>query len=81
MAAKAHYGELRCNNANKLIVGEFVRKWFRDNVPDIRNIDIIRHTPMAVELALTPSFAAVEAQDYARSVAVQRRRGAVDLPK
>lgn len=79
--AKAHFGELRANNANRIIVGEFIRKWFATECPDMRKVDIVKHYPLAVELALTPLESTVAAQQYSNDGFVQRRRAAVNLPK
>ncbi len=81
MEAKAHYGEMRYNAANRIVVAEFVRKWYKATKPDMRAVDIVKYTPMAVQLALTPSAAEVEAQQYADDGFVRDRRAAVALPK
>lgn len=81
IASKAHFGELRYNNANKIIVREFIVKWLRLEHPDMRNIDIVRHTPMAVEMALLPTQYAITAQQFSDDASVQRRRAAVSAPK
>lgn len=81
VAAKAHFGELRYNNANRIVVRDYLYKWVRETKPDLRNIDLVLHMPMAVELALLPSMAAVQAQQFAVDPAVRERRSAVSLPK
>ncbi|UQZ09605.1 hypothetical protein [Freshwater macrophyte associated tombus-like virus 2] len=81
IAAKAKFGELRYSNANRLIVDGFVRKWLKEEEPDMRNLDIVRFTPIAVELALTPTLMAVAAQQYSADRHVMARRGAVNHPK
>lgn len=80
-AAKAHYGEMRYNNANKIIVREYISRWLREEYPDMRHIDMIRHVPMAVEAALLPTQFAVTAQQFSEDAAVVRRRAAVSPPK
>jgi hypothetical protein len=81
IAAKAHFGELKYNNANRVIVREFVAKHFRDTVPDMRAVDIVKHTPMAVQLALVPSQYELQAQLFANDDLVRSRRAAVSPPK
>lgn len=81
IAAKAQFGDLRYNNANRVIVGDFVRKWLRDEYPDIRNVDLVRFVPMAIELALLPSVSSVCAQEFSTDKTVCKRRALVNLPK
>jgi len=81
IAFKEKFGELRYNNANRCVAGDFVRKWLRDTYPDMRSVDRVRHTEMAVELALLPTEAAVEAAAFAASAAAARRRAAVNCPR
>lgn len=81
MACKDKYGELRYNNANRLVVGDFVRDHLRREYPDLRTVDRVMHAAYAVELAMTPTVFAVAAARYAQNRAVVERRGAVALPK
>jgi hypothetical protein len=76
MACKDKYGEMKYNNANKVVVGEFVRTWFRENKPDLRVCDRVMHAQYAIELALTPTVFAVQATRYAASSTACGRRGA-----
>jgi hypothetical protein len=78
-AFKAEFGELRYNKANWLVAGDWVRKHFRDM--GMRNVDIVRHMDIAVELCLLPTEAAVLSSSLARTREVRERRSAVDLPK
>lgn len=73
---KAVYGELRYNKANRCIASDWVRKHFRDM--DMRNVDIVRHMDIAVELCLLPTKAAVKASHLARDGDIKARRAAVD---
>jgi hypothetical protein len=81
MACKDKYGELRYNNANRLVVGDFVRDHLRREYPDLRVVDRVMHATYAIELALTPTVFAVAAARYSQNRAVVDRRAAVALPK
>lgn len=81
IAAKAKFGELKYNNANRIIVDGFVRKWLKEENPDMRTIDIVRFSPIAVELALTPTVPAVMAHGYSLDASVRERRGAISYAK
>lgn len=80
MEAKDKFGEMRYNNANRLVVGEFVREYLRTKYPDLRVVDRVKHSTYAVELALTPTQFALACQRYGEHRAVRERRG-VPLPK
>jgi len=80
IAAKVRFGELRYNNANRVIVSEFVREHIMA-LPDIRKSDVLFHAPMATELALLPTEASLLAQRFAEDALVRGRRAAVALPK
>ncbi|APG76616.1 hypothetical protein 1 [Wenzhou tombus-like virus 3] len=75
-ACKEKYGEMRYNNANRIVVGEFVREYLRKTYPDLRVVDRIKHATYAVELALLPMKSAVVAQEFAADVEVVGRRTA-----
>jgi hypothetical protein len=81
MACKEKYGELRYNNANRLVVGDFVREHLRKQYPDLRNLDRVMHASYAVELALTPTRFALAAQRYSQNRCVVERRAGVAPPK
>jgi hypothetical protein len=82
MAFKERFGETRYNKANRLLAGEFVRDFFRsEEWRDLRVVDRIRHSEIAIELCLIPTNAAVFAAELRASGAVKSRRAAVDLPK
>lgn len=78
-AFKAEHGELRYNKANRVIAGDWVRKHFR--AMDMRDVDIVMHMDIAVELCLLPTSRAVMAADLARTREVRERRAAVDHAK
>lgn len=78
-AFKAEFGELRYNLANRRIAGDWIRKHFRDG--GMRNVDIVRHMDIAVELCLLPTSSAVMAATLARTLEVRERRAAVDHTK
>jgi hypothetical protein len=65
-AAKDKFGEMRYTNANRLIVGDYVRAYLRDKYPDLRVVDRIKHATYAVELALIPTHFAVTTARFAR---------------
>jgi hypothetical protein len=75
-ACKEKYGEMRYNNANRIVAGEFVREYLRKNYPDLRVVDRIKHATYAVELALLPMKSAVVAQEFACDPEVMGRRTA-----
>jgi len=76
---KAEFGELRYNNANRCIAGDWVRKRFR--AMDMRYVDIVRHMDVCVELCLTPTVHSVGASELARTPEVRARRALVAPPK
>lgn len=73
-ACKEKYGELRCNNANRIVVGEFVRSFLRDNYPDLRVVDRVKHATYAIELALIPTEFAAAARDFSNDSLIQKLR-------
>lgn len=75
LAFKEKHGELRYNAANRLLAGEFCRKWLRDEHPDLRRVDAVMHATYAVELALTPLEFSVHASGFAADAGVRSRRG------
>lgn len=81
MACKEKYGELRYNNANRLVAGDFVRDYLRKQYPDLRVVDRVMHASYAVELALTPTRFALAAQRYSQNPCVVSRRAGVAPPK
>jgi hypothetical protein len=81
MAFKAEMGEMRYTDANRCIVGDFTRKWFKENYPDMRHCDVVEHMVYAEQLALTPTRAAVVAARYAKSAAVKTRRGEATMAR
>lgn len=81
MACKEKYGEMRYNNANRLVVGDFCRDYLRTQYPDLRHVDRVMHSGYAVELALTPTLFAVSAARFAREPLVAERRRMVAPPK
>nr|WPR18411.1 MAG: RNA-dependent RNA polymerase [Owegonang virus 8] len=81
MACKEKYGDLRYNNANRLVSGDFCRDYLRKNYPDLRVVDRVKHATYAVELALTPTAYSLACMRYAREESVAARRGAVAPPK
>jgi hypothetical protein len=80
-AFKERYGEMKYNLANRAIAGDFIRGWLQKEYPDMRAVDRIRHCELAIEMALTPSQAALEAAEFARDSAVRARRAAYTAPR
>jgi hypothetical protein len=81
MACKEKYGDMRYNNANRLVVGDFCRQYLRATYPDLRVVDRVKHATYAVELALTPTLFAVQALRFSREAEVLARRNLVTPPK
>lgn len=81
MACKEKYGELRYNNANRLVVGDFVREYLRTRYPDLRVVDRVKHASYAVELALVPTRFSLAAQRFSQNPCVVKRRTEVAPPK
>nr|UUW21103.1 MAG: hypothetical protein [Sanya tombus-like virus 6] len=81
IAFKEKYGEMKYTTANRLVAGEFVRCWLRDNYPDMRTCDRVRHATIAVEWCLTPLPAAVEVAEMQQSRSILERRAAVSCPR
>lgn len=80
-ACKEKYGEMRCNNANRIVAGEFVRNYLREHYPDLRVVDRVMHSTFAVELALLPTPFAAQAAGFSDSPGVKDRRGTASLPR
>jgi len=78
-AFKAKFGELRYNKANQIIANDWVLEEFK--TMSMRNVDIIRHLSMTVQLCLMPTKHAVVAARVASMAAVKERRSAVDAPR
>jgi hypothetical protein len=78
-AFQAKFGELRYNKANRIIAGDWVRAEMA--AMEMRNVDIVRHMAVTIELCLTPSSSAVVAAQIAQRRAVRERRAAIDSPK
>jgi len=53
-AARSKYGLLRDNKANRMVIGAFVRDYLVISKPDLRVVDRVRHTPMAIEACFIP---------------------------
>lgn len=64
-----------------MVVGEFVRNYLRENYPDMRNVDRVKHAAIGVELALVPTVFAVDATGFASDTAVRGRRAMASGPK
>jgi hypothetical protein len=77
---KAEFGEMRYNNANRIIAGGWVRQKLSE-MKDLRKVDMVRHAEMAVELCLLPTAHAVRAAELAKMAEVRGRRAAVALAK
>jgi hypothetical protein len=77
---KAEFGEMRYNNANRIIAGGWVRQKLSE-MKDLRKVDMVRHAEMAVELCLLPTAHAVRAAELAKTAEVRGRRAAVALAK
>jgi len=79
-AFKAKNGEMKYNAANRLIAGDFVRKYMADN-KDMRDFDKVKLMAVAVELCLLPMAGAVAAAELARSSEFSSRRQAINAPR
>lgn len=79
LAFKEKFGECNDTKANRLMAQEFVRDWFREEKKDLRIVDRLQHTPMAVELCFVPSVASVVAHAVSRDAAVVARKRQVPL--
>lgn len=79
--ARAEFGTMRPTDANRLVLGHFLRKHVQLEYPDMRACDRHRHIPLAIELALTPTREDVEATKYSRSATARSRRQLADLPQ
>ncbi len=80
-ACKDKYGEMRYNNANRIVAGEYVRTYLRETYPDLRVVDRVMHSTYAVELALLPTPFAAQASGFSSSSAVKARRGGSGAPR
>lgn len=78
-AAKAEFGCMSYSAANRVIVGDYLRKICREQ--NARHVDIVRFLPMAIEGALTPTQFDLQAHEYSGRGVVQTRRATVRLPK
>jgi hypothetical protein len=76
---KAEFGELRYNKANRIIASSWVLKTMAGD--DVRYVDRVKLEPLAVQLCLLPTQAAVTAARIAQMHEVCARRSAVELPK
>nr|UUW21100.1 MAG: hypothetical protein [Sanya tombus-like virus 5] len=77
---KAEFGELRYNNANRIIAGEWVRKAMAEN-KDLRLADRVWLAPVTEQLCLLPTRAAVFASALASDPDVIGRRAMHSAPK
>lgn len=81
MAFKSKHGELRYNNANRMVAGAFVRGYIAEHYHDMRDCDKVRHAMIGEQLALTPTVAAMESTRYAEAPCVRERRAAYTAPR
>ncbi len=81
MAAKEKFGDMKYTNANRLVVGEFVRKWLRSEHPDLRTVDLVRHATIAIELALLPTQTSVLMAGFSKDVLVRERRATINAAR
>lgn len=72
LRCKAAFGLLKDTPANRKVVNEWLIKAMRDD--DVRVVDVARHLPICVELALLPTEADVTASRMRRSAAFTARK-------
>lgn len=78
---KEEFGEVSDTKANRLLAHNYVRDWMRKTHPDLRKVDMLLHVPMAVELCLIPTAAAVRAASLQKEGAVKRRKQMLSHPR
>lgn len=76
---KAEYGELRYNKANRIIASSWCLRAMAE--ADVRYVDRVKLLPLAIELCLLPTSAAVFAAGLSATPEVVARRLAADCVK
>lgn len=76
VAAKNHFGLLEMNDANRKMVGQYIRAWMVEL--GMRPSHVVESAPMATTLALCPTTFEVEAKQAEGSMSMRSRLAAFD---